>query len=117
MFDRLKEPLKLAGDKDKIPEPLKVVGGKGKIPVIKPAAFSKFQKVRDKRDPHSKQASISVLNCGCCLEDGHISAQLSHPKNLKFINCCLIGIFRNFFLKAYKLNSNFPGKIFNIKMS
>ncbi|EEC80556.1 hypothetical protein OsI_22871 [Oryza sativa Indica Group] len=79
VFDRLKEPLKLAGDKDKIPEPLKVVGGKGKIPVIKPAAISKFQKVRDKRDPHSKQASISVLNCGCCLEDGHISAQCNGP--------------------------------------
>ena len=79
VFDRLKEPLKLIGGKDKIPELLKVAGGKGKIPVIESVTISKFQKVHDKRNPPSKEALISVLNCGRCLEDGHNSAQCNGP--------------------------------------
>lgn len=66
MFGRLKEPLEIAS-------------GKGKTPVTKPAAISNFQKVRDKRDPHSKQALISNSICSRCLENGHLLAQCNGP--------------------------------------
>ena len=49
------------------------------------------------------RANEGYTSCGPVVEmSWHRAGVLSHPENSKYINCCLIGIFRNNFKKSWR---------------